>query len=277
MDDNKINENDENDLPKLSLEQENAFKKMKMSLESNAVFPENFSKMLPPEVEGAFLDSILKFEKMYRESEKTTIFKKLGSPKIKNSDQFSDELIGNELKKLVNRLRRKGIGFRAQYDYDARLIYDFIINELFNKEVDDLQMEGMILHFSYEDFHPNHIEILKDLTTGFLAMFLDKESKHYRKKYSKDAKNHKQINAFRACFEKFELVELEATSVDFNSDETRAKVHFSIFFKGKVVGTGLTIEYDGSGSITFKKKETQWKLRTVELPISKPDDFENVD
>ena len=277
MEDNKINPSDENELPKLSLEQENAFKKMKMSLESNAIFPENFSKMLPPEVEGAFLDSILKFEKMYRESEKTTIYKKIGSPKIKNSDHFSDELIGNELKKLINRLGRKGIGFRTEYDYDARLIYDFIINELFQKEVDDLQMEGMILHFSYEDFYPNHAENLKGLTTGFLAMFLDNESKVYRKKYSKDAKNHKQINAFRACFEKFELIDVEATSVDFNSDETRAKVHFQIHFKGKVAGTGLIINYDGLGSITFKKKTRRWKLRTVELPISKPDDFERVD
>ena len=276
MDENTSNPNDESDLPKLSIEQENAFKKMKMSLENNAVFPENFSKMLPPEVEGAFLDSILKFEKMYREAEKTTVFKRIGSPKIKNSDQFSDALIGNELKKLINRLRRKGIGFRTEYEYSSRMIYDFIIDELFLKEVDDLQMDGMILHFSYEDFYPNHAEILKDLTTSFLKMFLDKDSKHYRKKYSKDAKNHKQINAFRTIFDKFEIFGLEASTVDFTSDENRAKVHFQLHFKGKVAGTGLIIDYDGNGFATFKKKITRWKLRTVQLPISQIDTVEEL-
>ena len=55
---NSANDN-EDEMPKLDLRQENEFKKMKMTLESGAVFPENFNKEMPPEIESQFLDFII--------------------------------------------------------------------------------------------------------------------------------------------------------------------------------------------------------------------------
>ena len=122
MDENTSNFGDDKDLPKLSIEQENAFKKMKMSLESNAIFPENFSKMLPPEVESAFLDGIMQFEQLYRNAKRISVFERIGSPKLKNSEEFSDEAVALELKKLISKLKRKGIAFSAYYFNSKRCL-----------------------------------------------------------------------------------------------------------------------------------------------------------
>lgn len=263
--------NDENELPKLSIEEENTFKKLKMSIEMNTVFPKNLSNLLPPEIEGAFLDGLMKFEKMYRNAKRITIFKKIGEPRIKSSSFFSDDAIDAELKKLVKKLNKGGISFRTQYEYDSRLIYDFIKNELFFKEVDDLQMEGLILHFEYEDFYPNYEEELKKLTVDYLTVFFDKASDAYSKDYATEAKNHQEINVFRDLFESFTVVDLKILDINFYRKNKCPKVHFTINYKAKITGSKLMINYHGKGFITFKSNDFNWKIRKVSLPKNEID------
>lgn len=267
MDTNNNNDlNDGNELPKLSIEEENTFKKLKMSIEMNTVFPKNLSNLLPPEIEGAFLVGLMKFEKMYRNAKRITIFKKIGSPKIKKSACFSDDDIDAELKKLIKKLNKGGISFRAKYEYDSRLIYDFIKNELFFKEVDDLQMEGLMLHFEYEDFYPNHEEDLKKLTLDYLTLFFDKDNNAYSKDYATEPKNHHELNIFRGLFESFAIVDLKIRSVKFYRKNRCPKVHFNINYKAKIAGSKLMINYHGKGFITFKCNDFRWKIRKVNVP-----------
>lgn len=263
--------NDENELPKLSIEEENTFKKLKMSIEMNTVFPKNLSNLLPPEIESAFLDGLIKFEKMYRNAKRISVFKKIGSPKIKKSSCFSDNEIDAELKKLIKKLNKGGISFRTKYEYDSRLIYDFIKNELFFKEVDDLQMEGLMLHFEYEDFCPNHEEDLKKLTLDYLTLFFNKDNDLYSKEYATEAKNQQELNVFRDLFESFNIVDLKILSAKFYRKNRCPKVNFAINYKAKIAGSKLIINYHGKGFITFKSNDKNWKIRKVNLPKNEID------
>ena len=74
------NKNNEEELPKLTLKEENEFKRLKLSLESNAFFLDFKTQNLPPEIEGLFLDNIMNFQKAYENAKKISIYERIGKP-----------------------------------------------------------------------------------------------------------------------------------------------------------------------------------------------------
>ena len=48
------------------------------------------------------------------------------------------------------------ICLHVEGSYDPRTIYQFITEELFDYETDDMQFPGLTQNFTYEEFHPNH-------------------------------------------------------------------------------------------------------------------------
>jgi hypothetical protein len=259
-------ENDSDEMPKLSTIQNNAFIKMKLSLENGAIFGGNMEH-LHPEIEAQFLDSILKFEENHKNVKQISVFERIGKPDLKKASEIIDEKeIGVELAALVKRLYKNNIGFEVLYEYDdeARLLYTFITEELFNVEIDDFEIKGMKTHFTYEEFHPNHKCDLESETYGFVKLFLDKKSKLYKKHHSKDAENHEVLNDFRNLFKKFKLKTFLIREVFF--DEENAKTTFEIDFWGKVKGSTNKIKYSGLGMMTFEFIFGYWHVKMVDLP-----------
>ena len=265
---NNTNDN-EDEMPKLDLRQENEFKKMKMTLESGAVFPENFNREMPPEIESQFLDSIMHFENIFKNAKKIVIFDKIGQPNFIPENVLNDDEVEAELDKLFDLLNENGVNLSvlADYDDEIRLIYNFITQELVHEKIDDFGISGYSACFTYEDFHPNNDYDLRELTHDFLRMFLDKENKIYKKHYSDDASNSIEINAFRSMFKKFKLKIVEILSIEVNED--KAKSVFNIEFSGKMKKSKDTFNFIGQGEMTFKHKNSYWHVREVKLPINK--------
>lgn len=260
-------ESNEEELPKLSIEQENEFKKIKLSLENDAIFGGS-SKKLPPEIEGQFLDYISNFENAYQNAKPISVFEKIGSPEFKLEVTLSDNEINVELERIMNIMNQNGLDLSilADYENENRLIYSFITKELFLHEIDDMNMPGMVTNFTYEEFHPNHEYDLKRDTEDFLKMFLNIKSEFYDEYHRKDATNHEVLNNFRSLFEKFELKFFEFKNIDF--DEQNAKVAFNIDFLGRIQGTKAETLYSGDGSITFEHEYGYWYVREVILPVN---------
>ena len=267
-DSNMHDNQDDFEMPKLSVRQENEFKKMKMNLESGAVFPDDLSKNLPPEIESQFLDSIINFEKAFRNSKKISLFDKIGRPNYVPENILNDPEVTEELKNIKLLLQKNGINLDvlANYDDEERLIYKFIIEELFLLEVDDIDLPGMSSCFTYEEFHQNHKYDIRRETDQFLNMILNKKSNFYDVNHSKDLKNHVEINNFRSLFKKFKIKLINNINIIHN--EEIAKATFNIEFWGKMEGNDNKIHYSGEGSMTFEYNSGYWCVTQVNLPIN---------
>jgi len=105
--------NDDEEMPKLNIEQENEFKRIKLSLEHDAIFPEGMNSNLPPEIESMFLDNIMNFENSYKKGKQITVFEKIGKPKFISANELDENQITNELKKLITLLEEHNILFNV--------------------------------------------------------------------------------------------------------------------------------------------------------------------
>lgn len=259
------NENPESELPKLNLEDEISFKKLKLKIESNAIFNDD-SNEIPAEIENYFLDYVIEFEKKAENAKKITVFEKIGKPYFKPITEIKKKKeLRIALDEILNTMIKYNIVLDVVCDYENEdeLIYNFIINELFNEEIDDISIPGLISHFIYEEFHPNHQYDLVNQTIDFIEMFLKKENDFYEKVHEKDADNHIEINTFRSLFEKFEMISFDITSIDFNDSE--AKTEFKIEFYA--IQEKEKLKFSGEGSISFVFQYGFWYPKLINLPI----------
>lgn len=161
------------DDPQEQLRFENELLRLKLQAETGADLS-NISGNIPPEVEHAFLSNILAFERQLDNVEEVTIFEMVGKPEVKPEALLSDEEIAGELEKLLKLMEEKGVAVSFEGDYDARLKYKFVTEELFEKSTHKFDIEGMINHFSYEEYHPNHKLDIENTVYGFLEMWMER-------------------------------------------------------------------------------------------------------
>ena len=264
---------DDQEMPKLDIRQENEFKKMKMSLEHGAVFPTELSQNLPPEIESAFLDSIINFEKAFRDSKKITIFDKLGKPHFVPENVLNDDEIDIEIDKVQDLLGKNNIRFDvlAEDEYSNREIYKFLTEDFINEEVEEIQLKGMISFFNYEDYRPNHRYSITESTRDFIDEFMHIDSKTYEDHDFENEDSKKKIDAFRNKFQRLDLINLEITDLIF--DDKTAKTTFDISFEG-YPNPQQKFNFSGIGSITFKFEYGFWYTDTVDLPFDSNPLFE---
>ena len=268
-------DNNEDELLKLNIEEENKFKKLKLSIEHGASYFGKGNANLPPEIEGQFLDYISNFENAYQNAKPISVFEKIGSPEFKLEATLSDDEINVELERIMDIMGQNGLALDVLGDYENenRLIYNFITEELFSYEIDDMNVPGMVTNFIYEEFHPNHEYDLKRDTEDFLRMFFNIEDDFYNNYHSEDTSNHIVLNNFRSLFQEFEMTYFDFNEITF--DEQDAIVRFKIDFWAKNDAKDSKISYSGEGNITFKFEYGYWYLREVTLPIigQKPSSF----
>lgn len=161
------------DDPEENLRMHNDFLKMKLMAETGASFGGDGN--IPPELENVFLKNIIEFEKGYANSKLKKVSELLDNPRFVDEEKLSDEQLESEYERLEALLKRKNIQVSFDSDRTNRFKYHFITKELFKVESDSVVMEGMITHFSYEEFHPDHEKDLWKCTEDFLDDFLNKD------------------------------------------------------------------------------------------------------
>jgi hypothetical protein len=139
-----------------NMKSENDFIKMKIMLEHGADV--RFSGDHSPGMENDLLKCIMAFESHRANPVYTTVYKKIGSPRhFKTAHEISDADMEMELNNLMEYLNEYGIGLGCcRPNVPASELYRFIIEELFEKEIADLDMPGMLTSFIYDEFYPDH-------------------------------------------------------------------------------------------------------------------------
>jgi hypothetical protein len=231
---------------------------------------------LPPEIENQFLRSVYAFESMDRENiPKVPISKKIGDAVFKRADSMSDEELHQELKKLVGTLYKHHVILNTVTEYDERIIYEFILNELFPYEIENIDIPGYFCHFCYEDFHPNHEYDLRRHTNEFVEQSI-KKSLHekyndlYNIVISKTGDALSPEEAFFRIkrsyldFSKLELNKMEIEKVAI--DETAALVEFFIDYDG-YLPNDEKVNLQGKATLQFTKDYGEfWYISKINMP-----------
>jgi hypothetical protein len=162
------------DDPEEQLRIENELLRLQLQAETGADIQQ--LEDVSPEVENAFLNNILAFERQLDTIEEVSIYKILGEPKdFKAEGELSDEDVARELERLEVFMREHNIEVDYGAEYPARVKYKFITEELFLHETQQFDIPDMVNHFIYEEFHPNHRLTIEGITEDFLAMWLNRK------------------------------------------------------------------------------------------------------
>ncbi len=166
-----LNNNDEE-----NLRMENELLRLKLKAELGA--DSHSSGNLDPALENMFLNQVMAFENNYAGSKRTKVFDLLGRPDFKRADGLSDDVIDTAFLEVTALLTQKNIEIDFLGTYDSRTKYTFITEELFEHETDDFQIPGMVSHFIYEEFHPNHKMDIEDRALEFLDGWFKQDLEH---------------------------------------------------------------------------------------------------
>ena len=138
---------------------ENDFLKMKLMLEHGGEFISCGDEPIPGEIENDFLNSIIEFEKHFEQRRVICVFDKIGQPgHFRPAGEVPDDEIGEAWSELNELLNQNDIALGVcRPNVTVRELYRFVTEELFNHEVDDMDMPGWISHFIYDEFYPDPV------------------------------------------------------------------------------------------------------------------------
>ncbi|HUI09607.1 MAG TPA: hypothetical protein VL221_04715 [Bacteroidota bacterium] len=108
----------------------------------------------PPEVIGEWLQTVEEFERRFQAAGKTTVRAYAGNPEAPLPSAVPPAFMVAELRRLLEHLSAHAIAVHFDRTVPAREAYRFIVEELFEMEIDDVHLDGMTHNFVYGDFHP---------------------------------------------------------------------------------------------------------------------------
>jgi len=156
-----------------NLRMENELLRLKLKAELGG--DSHSSGNLDPALENEFLKQVMAFESNYANSNRAKVFDILGKPDFKRADELADDLIESALAEVLALLAEKSIEVDFIGTYDNRTKYAFITDELFDHEADDFKIPGMVTHFIYEEFHPNHKLDIENRVVEFLNAWFEQK------------------------------------------------------------------------------------------------------
>jgi hypothetical protein len=160
--------------PEENLRMENQLLELKLQAEFGArTF---LGDNLPAEVENEFLKNVLEFETSFSQSEEARIRDILGNPCMKPETELDDMQVEFFLNEVTEMMLTKNIAVDFGGEYDNRTKYKFITEELFEESIFQSGIPGMIMHFIYEEFHPDHKIDLENKTKKFIKAWLEKDA-----------------------------------------------------------------------------------------------------
>lgn len=262
-----------------NLKMENEIKKIKLSLEHGMDLSDQLSAAeLPPKIESELLDYIARFEEQFSTRKMILIDELLGKPELKPVSEIADADINAALTNLQNLLKSKSISLETLNKVDERELYRFITEELLKLETNDVQIEGLIHCYIYEEFHPNHEADVKETCDNFYnraldiseeinlsLLGIDRESVEDETNAVLNNKMSK-LQFLRAAFESFEIESIAITSVAIYEEETLATSIGTIKYVGQIENSADTVLFEGAFKINLQRANLLWKIINFEFP-----------
>jgi hypothetical protein len=231
------------------LKAENDFLKMKLMLEQGAHFGSDGETKLPAEIENEFLKNVMDFEKQFEERKTIKLFDKIGRPEqFKPVNEISDNDIDKAWKDLDDYLSERGINLDVcSPNISNRELYRFTTEELFEHEMDDMNLPGWSSNFIYDEFHPDPVyDNSRMVEQNLLADIFSKSDLFYEIDYDKEGIvfNNKlyetresfieMINRFKSVFDEIELIECSISNCEVKETECTVIGNYRAVAKSEV-------------------------------------------
>ncbi|HET9488003.1 MAG TPA: hypothetical protein VFO54_11225 [Chryseosolibacter sp.] len=258
-----------------NLQAENSLLKLKLRLEYGMQMDDTSS--LSPEVENQWLKSVYAFEQQFKNARRISVYDYIGRPDFSNWDALTPDETRKELLRIQTIMEQNDVQLTCLCEYDDAIIYRFVTEELFQHEMDDMRVAGMTCHFTYEEFHPNHDYDLRNYTHDFLKAIFSRpwheefDIIHLTRKVSFCGKEYDRqsisdiITTFQEVHANLEIEKLDIKAVVMNEEVTRAVVHSSLSWSGKMK-QGTTVRFEGAGSFHFVRDDDYWQIVNFEIP-----------
>ena len=261
--------------PEEDLKVSNEIMKLKLELDHNMVMSDTSD--LFPETENLWLSYVYNFEKLHKECGRTKVYDLLGRPAFAKYDSLTKSQIRRELSGLQALMAEKNIALDCLCDYGDVVIYRFITEELFEFEMDAFIMEGMVRHFIYEEFHPNHDHDLRQYATLFIESIF---SRPWDEKYDAmmltnrvafhgNEHEPKGISSIVLAFQEahilivVEKIKIERVTADIANDRGIVEAHLAYIVHPR---EGKKRLFEGKCTIHFVYENDDWSISAFELP-----------
>lgn len=257
------------------LRMENEIEKLKLSALHGAEFFSNSE--LPPEIENEWLKYISAFEEQAGNVKQITVAEHLGNPEFPSIHELSENEVVEMLNKVQHLMAENDLYLDCIVEMPEAEIYRFIIEELFQHEIDDLKIEGLQTCFIYEEFHPNDKLDIKQTLDDFIIQMLSSDFRNYLGMHlsesiftsdgqfiSKEKAVEKAI-AFGDLYEHFTIEKLEDFDIKIEEDQMRSSVTFHLSFSA--VSKDVCHRFEGPAWATMSKGDLgYWNIEMLEFP-----------
>ncbi|TAD86687.1 MAG: hypothetical protein EAY75_07485 [Bacteroidetes bacterium] len=256
-----MNEDQQEPLNPEDLEAENTFLKMKMMLENGAQFGTMDGASLPPDLENAFLKNIMAFEQQFQQQKTTTVFAKIGKPtRFKPIAELRPDEIEAAWRELDAHMQDHGVQLSAiSPNVSTAELYRFTIEELFEHDMDDMDVPGMTSHFTYDEFYPDYkYDNTRYAIDECLALIFNKDAPDMwlwlKNEVCLNNSNMMPRDEFIALVERFKSVHDSLTLVSAEATDCQI-LETNCVVKGTYAATGSAglqqLNYEGQWTVTF--------------------------
>jgi hypothetical protein len=98
-------------------------------------------------VQNEWLDHVIDFERQFAEAGRITVRERLGAPAPRPLSEIPPPAVEPVLMELLERLADRGVLIDFMGEWSPQEAYQFIVDELLDEEIDDIQIEGMAACF----------------------------------------------------------------------------------------------------------------------------------
>jgi hypothetical protein len=261
------------------LKAENEFLKMKMMLEQGAFFGGMDNQMaLPPQIENQFLRNIMAFETQMANPTYIKVFDKIGQPT--HFKPVADILaweIEKEWETLLEYLDGYGIHLSAcSPNITTEELYRFTIEELFNYEVEDINIPGYTTEFIYDEFHPDPVyENTRLAVQDCISLLLEKSPikwTYYFQENQLRLNQHypltieelkKLVSLYKEAYDTIDINDLSAQNCEIIDSHCVVTGNYSM-----EVANGLEKQaFSGNWKVSFEKEEEpgDWLIVAIDI------------
>ena len=261
------------------LKAENEFLKMKLMLEQGAQFGTmQTDSELPAGIENEFLNYIMAYEKQAVERKMIKIFDKIERPNhFKPVNEIPEDEIENAWNNLDEYLRKYSIELSVcSPNISDRELYRFTTEELFDHEMNDMNVPGMMSCFTYDEFYPDYkydntrhavedcIEVILKKKHFDWMPLLKKENLRINDHYPVSEKEYiNLINRFKDAYEDIQLQEMNdpVCTIEGNSCYVKGNYDVTLTFSSEeiFINGEWMVEYEFDEDFGF------WEIANVQV------------
>src|SRR5450759_619983 len=261
------------------LKAENEFLKMKLMLEQGAQFGTmQTDSELPAGIENQFLNYIMAYEKQAVERKMIKIFDKIERPNhFKPGNEIPEDEIEYAWNNLDEYLRKDSIELSVcSPSISDRELDRFTTEELFNHEMNDMNVPGMMSCFTYDEFYPDYkydntrhavedcIEVILKKKHFDWMPLLKKENLRINDHYPVSEKEYiNLINRFKDAYEDIQLQEMNdpVCTIEGNSCYVKGNYDVTLTFSSEeiFINGEWMVEYEFDEDFGF------WEIANVQM------------